>query len=163
MAPRDGADDVRQIIDEAAEVTPQDVSACGQPMTADDAEITRLAALSPLEYDRERAAAAERLGCRVSSLDSMVAAARSGSGRADPGGRGRPLLLADVESWPLPVDGAALLDEIARMIRCYIVLDEAAADAVALWVVHAHAIEAAYVSRGWQSHRPRSVAARPRS
>jgi putative DNA primase/helicase len=114
--------------------------------TADAIEIARLAALSPLDYEREREAAAERLGCRVSALDRMVAAALGDDRRTDPSGRGRPVTLADVEPWPDPVDGAALLDEIARAIRRYVVLGEADAATAALWTVHAHAIEAAYVS-----------------
>lgn len=50
------------------------------------AEIARLALLSPLQYDRERIAAAERLGVRVATLDEEVTAARrsaSNSGEHD--------------------------------------------------------------------------------
>jgi hypothetical protein len=42
-----------------------------------------------------------------------------------------------------PVDGAALLDELAGMIHRYVVLAREQADAVALWVAHTHALEAA--------------------
>src|SRR5262249_47379494 len=38
----------------------------------DQETIARLAAMSPLEYERKREAEAERLGCRASVLDSLV-------------------------------------------------------------------------------------------
>jgi putative DNA primase/helicase len=122
--------------------------ATGQaPPDDDTAEITRLAALPTLAYERERSAAAERLGCRVQILDHLVAGERGdGADRSDTGGRGRPLVIADVEPWPAPVDGAELLHEVAGAIRRYVVLDAAAADATALWTVHTHALDAAYVS-----------------
>jgi DNA-binding winged helix-turn-helix (wHTH) protein len=48
-----------------------------QPGAVDSAaEIARLAALPPLQYDREREPAAQRLGCRTSTLDSLVARQR---------------------------------------------------------------------------------------
>ncbi len=43
---------------------------------ADAAEVARLAALDPLEYDRQREGAAKALGVRVSILDAMVEEAR---------------------------------------------------------------------------------------
>jgi hypothetical protein len=43
---------------------------------ADALEIARLAALDPLAYDREREAAAKKLGVWVSTLDQQVEAAR---------------------------------------------------------------------------------------
>ena len=62
--------------------------------------------------------------------------AKDGSTKA-----GRALVLHEPEPWPQPVDGAELLDEIASGIRRYIVLDAAAADAVALWCVGTHAFD----------------------
>ncbi|MCK8788181.1 hypothetical protein M0638_27920, partial [Roseomonas sp. NAR14] len=46
-------------------------------------EIARLAALTPVEYDRERQAAASRLGCRVGTLDMQVRAARQAQAEAE--------------------------------------------------------------------------------
>ena len=51
-----------------------------------------------------------------------------------------------VEPWEEPVDGAALLTAIAEMLERYMVLPAHAAHAVALWVVHAWAIEAFGIS-----------------
>jgi hypothetical protein len=47
------------------------------PRPADEAEIERLARLSPLDYERSREDAAKRLGVRVTSLDKTVEEKRS--------------------------------------------------------------------------------------
>ena len=44
---------------------------------------------------------------------------------------------------PTPVDLAALLDDVKTLIRKYVVLSDAQADAVALWTAHTHAFDAA--------------------
>lgn len=101
-------------------------------MAADAAEIARLAALSPLDYDRERQAAAERLGSRVTTLDAEVAALRPRPEAA----KGRAVDLPAVEAWPQPVEAAALLRELAATIRRHVILPPAAADCCALWIAH---------------------------
>jgi hypothetical protein len=106
----------------------------------DEAEIARLAKLSPIQGDRELPAVAEKLGCLVSTLRAEVKAAR-GESEASPG-QGRPLDLPEPELWPEPVDGAALLDELARVIRQYVILWACQCDAVALWNVFTHAFDA---------------------
>src|SRR5258708_6670835 len=45
-----------------------------------------------------------------------------------------------------PVDGGQVLHEIVHMVRRYVVLTAAQVDGVALWIVHAHAHDAAQVS-----------------
>ena len=108
-------------------------------------ELDRLAALSPIEYDREREKAAERLRCRISSLDREVAPRRDDGGRAEERG-GSTLQIVDPEPWPSPVDGAALLSELAERVRRHVMMFAAAADAVALWIVHSHAHDSAAIS-----------------
>jgi len=44
---------------------------------------------------------------------------------------------------PEPEDGAVLLDDIAAFVRRFVVISNAHAAVVALWIVHAHALEAA--------------------
>ena len=56
--------------------------------------------------------------------------------RDSDGLQGQPLQWDEVEPWPGPVDGAALLDAIAELIRRYVDMPETSADAAALWVVH---------------------------
>jgi putative DNA primase/helicase len=106
----------------------------------DDAEIARLAKLSPLAYDREREPAAERLDVRVLSLDRAVRAERGNGGAP---GQGRPLELPEPEPWPEPVSGAALLDDLASIVRQFVVMPLEAGRAIALWTVFTHAFAAA--------------------
>ncbi len=111
---------------------------------ATDAEIKRLAKLAPIEYERERKPAAERLGIgRVSVLDAAVKAVRADNGGTK--GQGRPIALNEIEPWPDPVDGAALLEAISTIIKKFIVLTAAAADAVALWCVATHTFESFFI------------------
>jgi putative DNA primase/helicase len=119
----------------------QDASA---PNTAtndapDNAEITRLATLSLIEYDRQRKPAAEKLGLRVTLLDTIIAAKRGNGG--DAGKQGRRLEFTEPDPWPVPVDGAKLLSELAIGIRRYVVMRPHMADAVALWIVHTYLMD----------------------
>src|SRR3954469_8971903 len=45
----------------------------------------------------------------------------------------------DVDAWPEPVDGAALLDELYQALTRFVVLPKWGAEALALWVVHTYA------------------------
>lgn len=94
---------------------------------SDEQAIERLSALKPMQYDRVRKDEAKRIGVQVSTLDKMVAAARSEEGDAD-----GPF--ADVEPWHEPVDGVALLDELVRVVHRFIVCDAATAHGSALWI-----------------------------
>lgn len=101
--------------------------------------LERLAALSPLEYERQRQNAAGRLGTRVSTLDRMVKPKRSG---AEPGDlQGRAVEFPEIEPWSAPVDGAEVLSEISATFSRYLVLPGGAADATALWAAHTHCFE----------------------
>ena len=51
------------------------------------------------------------------------------------------LKLEEVEPWPEAVDGKALVDEIAETIGRFVVLEQWAKDATALWVIHTYAFE----------------------
>lgn len=108
------------------------------------ATFTRLAKLSPVDYDRARAAEAEKLGVRVGTLDEEVVRYRPQDDDARAAGRG--LSLAAPEPWPRSIDGAALIAAIVETINHYVALSPAAAIATALWCVHAHAFEAFYIS-----------------
>jgi putative DNA primase/helicase len=135
--------------------TPNDLLASARPWTSPPdrrskgptlegdvtAEVRRLAATSPVTYELEREAAAEKLGIRVSALDRQVNRERVGGGDALTPGQGRPVEIPEVEPWPEPVDGAALLGELAQSIRAYVVMTPRQADAVALWIVFTRTIE----------------------
>jgi putative DNA primase/helicase len=95
---------------------------------SDEQVIERLAGLKPMQYDRVRKEEAKRLGVQVSTLDRMVASARSEGGDHDDGP------FDSVEPWHEPVDGAALLADLVRLVRRFIVCDEATAHGSALWI-----------------------------
>jgi hypothetical protein len=84
-----------------------------------DAEIQRLAALNGQRYERQREAAAKRLGLGVGRLDKLVNAERKNS--AEDSKQGRPLSLSEPEPWSEPVNGAELLEALAASIRRYVV------------------------------------------
>lgn len=112
---------------------------------SDEIEITRLAALSPLAYEREREPAAERMGVRVSILDRLVTARRTAQAETDDYDESA-FLLPSPEPWPEPVSGADLLTALAAEVRRYVVMEEGCPEAVALWTVHAHALDAFPIS-----------------
>uniref|UniRef100_A0A809E4K4 DNA primase n=1 Tax=Ralstonia solanacearum TaxID=305 RepID=A0A809E4K4_RALSL len=93
----------------------------------DEQTIERLASLNPMQYDRVRKAEAKRMGVQNGTLDRMVKHAR-GEAQSEEAGP-----FEDAEPWPDPVDGAALLSEIARTIRRFIICDPETIAATALW------------------------------
>ena len=132
----DGAEATRARIEaEAAPWKPKAEPATDTGDTwADEGEIARLAALPEMEYERVRKEVAERLGIRVTSVDRLVRK----EGGSDRNGRlqGSPIKWDDPEPWSEPVDGAALLTDIAGLIRRYVDMPGDKADAAALWIVH---------------------------
>ena len=109
------------------------------PPADDDAEIKRLAVLSLIEYDRQRKAAAMRLGIRPETLDRAVKAAR-GEPDKDSSAGGSALEFDDVEPWPVAVDGAMLLNELTASVKRHMALPEHAAAAIALWVTSTYIV-----------------------
>src|SRR5262249_39176797 len=103
-----------------------------------DVEISRLAKLAPLEYERQRKEAAERLDIRASILDRLVAAERSKS--SIDGKQGRALSLPEPKPWPRAVNGADLVNELSASIRRHVVMHDHAADTAALWAVHTYLV-----------------------
>jgi putative DNA primase/helicase len=116
-----------------------------RPKFEPSAEITRLARLKLIDYERERGAAAKRLGMRACALDLCVKAERSEPAGRD-NGQGRALRIPDVDPWHDSVDGAELLDDITRTILPYLALPETTAQTVAVWAVHTHCYDAFTIS-----------------
>lgn len=52
------------------------------------------------------------------------------------------MFLGDPEPWENPVDGAEWLNDTAALIHRYIVLSDDSPNAVALWILHAWALDA---------------------
>lgn len=100
-----------------------------------------------LAVAKYREAAVQRLNRKVKTPAAMVDAAFIAlrRGRLD-SPQGGTLELVTPEPWPEAVDGSELLDQVAAVVRRYVVLVPQAIDAVALWVLHTHAFEAFVIS-----------------
>jgi hypothetical protein len=113
------------------------------------AEIKRLAALDPLDYDVTRINAAKQLGIRVHVLDSYVSAERRsvglGNGESD-AGQGRTVTIPKVLAWHEPVGGDQIATTLAAVVKTYAVLPDVAADAIALWILHTWLVNAFMIS-----------------
>ena len=111
-----------------------------QPVTAAMVrdEVARLAGLDTIERELARRDVAKALGIRDSTLDKLVTEhlkALASTASPDP-------LSHDITPWPDPVGGAELLTEIQARILRHMVMAEHGATAVALWIIHAHCIDA---------------------
>ena len=105
-----------------------------------DKLIYELSKLSEAAYQRQRKDAARELGMRVDALDKIIRHARA---KAE---ENAALPHWNVEPWETEVAGAKLLNDIERMFRRYIVLPKGAAEALALWDLHAWTMDAGDVS-----------------
>lgn len=99
--------------------------------------IARLAKLEPVAYEQVRVAEAERLGFRVSALDSFVQDARPKS----PDNHGKSFTLADPEPWPEPVSLPALLADLEAAILRHMSMSRATAICATLWISHSWAYQ----------------------
>jgi putative DNA primase/helicase len=117
------------------------------PAADREAVLRKLAELAPT-LDRVKAALLrdELVRRRILSARVVDAVLRPVNGEAPAGLQGQAVVLGDAKPWDQPVDGAALLDEIAGAIRRHIVLPEQAAHAMALWILHSHALEPAQIT-----------------
>jgi Primase C terminal 2 (PriCT-2)/RepB DNA-primase from phage plasmid len=105
----------------------------------DDEEklLNELATLSPIAYARRRKEAAKQLSIPVAVLDKEI-----DRRRPEEDEQRNFLPHWNVETWSEEVDGDALLDELRRCLKRYIVLPPHADVAVALWVLHTWVFEA---------------------
>jgi len=121
-------------IDEAHEHKPS-----GRMSTQErEDRLDELASLNPLDYDQEREAAAKKMGVRTSTLDTEVAKRRQGDESVS--------RYSEVQPWDEEVSGGRLLRRLSDIIDDYIILPRDVDVAVALWLLHAHAVNAARYS-----------------
>lgn len=99
------------------------------PGLRDDEAIARLASLTPLEYDRARKEEAKALGIQVKTLDDLVKAERDNHADAD-----NNFPFREVDPHPDPIIPGQVLDDVADIIRRFVVMDVEQANAVALWI-----------------------------
>src|SRR5437870_6956503 len=95
-----------------------------------DRVIQKLAALSPIEYEREREQAAASLDIRLAALDKLVKESKADKSSVTPPGS------TAVKLWRHPIKGSALLNNLARSIRRYVVMRPEEVDVVALWALY---------------------------
>lgn len=107
--------------------------------------IRELSQLSAIEYETRRTEEAKRLKMRASVLDRLVSNEQQRN-RPATEDAGSGLIFDEVEAWPHPVNGAALLDELTAIVQRFTVLSLEQARAVALWCVFTWFIDGAKVS-----------------
>jgi putative DNA primase/helicase len=105
--------------------------------------IKELASLTVFEYEKRRLIEASNLSLRVTMLDGIVKKEQEkNQNTSNHGG----ILFAEIESWHESVNGASLLTELSVTIRKFVILSEHDANAVALWILFTHTIDAANVA-----------------
>ena len=114
-----------------------------QTQSTDDETFNRLAMLTDVEYDRVRESEAEKLGVRRPTLDDEVRKRRP---RSDDKGPGTAILFPELEPWTQPFNAAEWLNAVRAEINRYLALPPNAAEALALWVLHTHALDAFGIS-----------------
>ncbi|HHP0278007.1 DUF3631 domain-containing protein [Acinetobacter baumannii] len=98
-------------------------------------DIKKLSKLTAIEYELKRESEAKRLGMRASKLDEFVKTYHKIDQYEDN-------FFEDVDAWPEPVDGSALLDELEKTIKKYIVAEPCIYTAASLWIVFSWCIDA---------------------
>jgi hypothetical protein len=99
--------------------------------------IGTLSRIARADFERLRARLKADSQVRLPALEAAMKAAPGGT--ATSGGLpGRPITFDEIKPWPEPVDGAALLTEIAETIGKYVIMDPRQCDAAALGAVFAH-------------------------
>lgn len=82
----------------------------------------------------------------VNGVNGSDASQRNVEDLTQPSAPERGPWTAEVEPWPEPVQGAALLDELAAVFNRFVVLPKWSAETLALWTVHTYAFELRDVS-----------------
>ena len=109
----------------------------------------QITSVDSLRRETIRAAAIERLQkLNVPAPARLVSAAVGMNASAENEDRhqGQNIILQDPEPWPEPVDGDRLLTDLAQTFRRFVILPDHGDIAVALFVVHTHALDAADIS-----------------
>jgi len=139
-------------------------SPLGQVESALRTVVSSLNGADHLRYATVREAAIKKLetigvGAPARLIDAAFQNGQSGTSEQQ---QGRPVIFDDPEPWPEPVDGDEILAETENQIKRFVIVTDEQALAIALWVFHAHALDAADVSpplnvqvtcsRMWQNH-----------
>lgn len=130
-------EDIVDLEDPAADVPPLDDA---EEEKRIQGEIDRLAGMPLWKMERHIHEAANSCDLPVSAMRKLVKAAQRGEDA------GKEMVFPEIDPWPDEVDGSNLLIDIVRMLDRYLFLPPGAATAIALWILHAHAHDTAYIS-----------------
>jgi putative DNA primase/helicase len=111
----------------------------------DEERFERLAKITPAEYDRARSDEAEKAGVRIGTLDCEVQKRRE-KDLAAAAVQAAKVQFENVEPWADPVDGAAFLDEIAGILKRFVIVPELAIIAASLFILHTFAFDLGDIS-----------------
>ena len=106
-------------------------------------KFTELAALLPVDYDRQRGAVANELGILKKTLDAETKKRRPAAVDTKGGSR---LDIPTPDPWPEPVDGESLAADMAVAFKRYLVLPKGAEDVLALWTLQTHVFQSFYIT-----------------
>ena len=104
----------------------------------DEAEFTRLAALSPVEFDREKKSAAQKMGVSMATLRQEVSKRKQNGCATKAAAQWAP----PSQVHPEPVDGAELMATLLQAIQQFVMIIADDAIIVALWILFAWEFEA---------------------
>jgi putative DNA primase/helicase len=108
--------------------------------SADEAEVSRLAALSTLDYGKVRKVAADKLGVPVSFLDASVRGKQKERAAKDDG-QGTTITFEEVVPAYEPVDGEDVADRLTRLFTRFAVLPDHGAVALTLWTFFTYCLD----------------------
>ena len=117
------------------------------PISTDQAAIEaveRLAKMSKIDYDRVRDDEAKKLKIRAGTLDDEVAKRRAEYAAVS--ATSKIATFPKVEPWPVAVNTAELLDELAQSVNRFMMLPDHADTAVATWVAFSYVFDAVNIS-----------------
>jgi len=135
------AEALNELIEELQEWEPAASAGDGVQDCDAEAKIAALAGLGELAYQKCRVSEAKALGIPVAALDKLVRHRRTQAEK-----KADALPHWHVDPWDTAVSGAELLDGIEKVFRRYIVLPKGAAEALALWTLHAWTMDAGDIS-----------------
>jgi putative DNA primase/helicase len=108
---------------------------------ADTNIITKLAQMPRIDYDRVRKQTAKELGIQIKTLDDEVKLERIKTKANSASTNG--VLFKEIEPWQESVDVGALLNELTKIFKRFVVLPEYSDLVMALWVCFTWCIDAA--------------------
>ena len=88
---------------------------------------------------------AKKLGVRAGAIDKEIESRRQQTAEAKER-QAVKALFPPIEPYDGEVNGHELVEALRRQIRRYVVMDKHAVTAAALWVIHTHAVDAAFIA-----------------